>query len=51
MGEALKRQKKKKGYLRLPKGTGGGGRDGLGVWDWQMHTEEHGMIVQQGPAV
>ena len=26
--------------LQLPKGTGrGGGRGGLGVWDWRVHTE------------
>ena len=24
--------------LTVPKGTGGG-RDGLGVWDWHMHIE------------
>ena len=35
----------------LPKGTGGGGRDGLGVWDWHMHTEVYGMTGQQGPAI
>ena len=29
----------------------GGGEDGLGVWDWHMHTEVYGMIGQQGPAV
>ena len=28
-----------------------GGRDGLGVWDWHMHTEVYGMIGQWGPAV
>lgn len=27
----------------LPRGTGGRGRDGLGVWDWQRHTEVSGM--------
>ena len=27
------------------------GRDGLGVWDWHMHTEVYGMTGQQGPAV
>ena len=36
--------------LRLPKERGGG-RDGLGVWDWHMHTEVYGMIGQWGPAV
>ena len=29
----------------------GFGRDGLGVWDWHMHTEVCGMICQQGPSV
>ena len=33
--------------LWLPK-VGG---DGLGVWDWHMHTMVPGMIGQQGPAV
>ena len=28
-----------------------GGRDGLGAWDWQMHTSVYGMDGQQGPAV
>ena len=37
--------------LWLPKGTAGEERDGLGVWDWHMHTELYGMIGQQGPAV
>ena len=38
--------------LQLPKetGEGVGGRDRLGVWDWHMHTEVHGMINQWGPA-
>ena len=27
------------------------GRDGMGVWDWHMHTMVYGMIGQQGPAV
>ena len=26
-------------------------RNGLGVWDWHMHTEVYGMIGQWGPAV
>ena len=31
--------------LWLPKRTGwGGGRDGLGVGDWHMHTEVYGII-------
>ena len=29
----------------------GEGREGLEVWDWQMHTEVYGMNGQQGPAV
>ena len=29
----------------------GGGVDGLGVWDWYIHTEVYGLIGQQGPAV
>ena len=37
--------------LWLQKGTGGQGRDGLGVWDWHMYTEVHGMDGRQGPAV
>ena len=28
-----------------------GGREGLGVWDWLMHTEVYGMTHQWGPAV
>ena len=27
------------------------GRDGLGVWDWHLHTEVYGMTGQRGPAV
>ena len=27
------------------------GRDGLGVWDWHMHTEVYRMIDKWGPAV
>ena len=37
--------------LGLPKGTGGGGRDGLGVCDWHMHTTVYGMTDQQVSAV
>ena len=37
--------------LLLPKGTGGRGRDGLGVEHWHMHTEVYGTIGQRGPAV
>ena len=29
----------------------GGERDGLGNWDWHLHTEQYGMIGQWGPAV
>ena len=32
--------------LQLPKGTGDGGRDGLGVWDWHMHMKVYGMTDQ-----
>ena len=28
----------------------GVGRERLGVWEWHIHTETHGMIGQQGPA-
>ena len=37
--------------LWLLKGTGGGERDGLGVWDWHVHTVLSGMTGQWGPAV
>ena len=34
------------------KGSGQGREtDGLGVWDWHMHTKVYGMIGQQGPAL
>ena len=36
--------------LWLPKGIGGGW-EGLGVQDWQRHTEVDGTIGQQGPAI
>ena len=26
-------------------------KDGLGVWDWYMHTAVYGMTGQQGPAI
>ena len=32
------------------RGQVGGRRDGLGVWDWRMHTEEYGMTGQRAPA-
>ena len=35
----------------VTKGDGEAGRDGLGIWDWHMHTEVYGMISQWGPAV
>ena len=41
----------KKKNLWLPKGTGRGARDGLGFWDWHMHTGVYGMTGQWGPAV
>ena len=28
----------------------GDGRDGLGVWNWDMYTDVYGMTVQWGPA-
>ena len=28
-----------------------GGKDGLAVWDWHMHTTLYGMDGQQRPAV
>ena len=31
--------------------VGAGGRDGLGVWDWHVHTEVYGMISQWAPAI
>ena len=37
--------------LWLPKGTGGRGKDGLGAWDWHMHTEVYGTMGQQGPVI
>ena len=33
------------------RGQVGGGWDGLGGWDWHMHTEVYGMIGQWGPGV
>ena len=27
------------------------GRDGLGFWDWYMHTFVYGMDGQQGPSI
>ena len=39
-----------KTHLRLPKGTGED-RDGVGVWDWHMHTVVYGMIGPWGPAI
>ena len=35
----------------VTKGDRYGGRDGLGVWDWCMHTEVYERIGQWGPAV
>ena len=29
----------------------GGGRDGLGVWNWHMHTEVYGMTGHRRPAI
>ena len=36
--------------LWLPRVRGGGGREGLGVWDEQMRTITYRMDKQQGPA-
>lgn len=36
--------------LWLPRGKGEG-RDGLGVWGWQMQTVIYGTVKQQGPTV
>ena len=30
---------------------GWGGRDGMRIWDWHVHTEVYGVIGQWGPAV
>ena len=30
---------------------GVGRREGLGIWDWHMHTAVYGMTGQLGPAV
>ena len=36
--------------LSLPSiDCGVGGRDGLGIWDWHMHTEVYDMNSQRGP--
>ena len=37
--------------LWVPKETGGGGKDGLEIWDWHMVTEVYGMTGQERPAV
>ena len=37
--------------LTVTKGDRLGGRDGLGVWNWYMHTVVCGMTGQWGPAV
>lgn len=36
------------GYQR---GRVGEGKDGLGVWEWQMQTFVYGMVDQRRPAV
>ena len=36
--------------LWLPEAKGKG-RDGLGVWDWHLHTEIYGMMGRWGPAI
>ena len=37
--------------LGLPKGTGWGGEEWTGVWDWHMNIVVYGMTGQQGPAI
>ena len=39
------------GTFWLPKGSDGGGIDGLRIWDWHMLAVVYGMIGQWGPAV
>ena len=48
----LAAEQKQTEKLMVTKGDRWGeGRDGLGIWDWPMHTEVYGMTGQQGPAV
>ena len=42
-----KERKETYGYLTGQVGES----DGLGLWDWHMHTEVYGMTGQKGPAV
>ena len=35
----------------VAKGWGVGGRDGLGVWGWEMQTSIYRMNKQQGPTI
>ena len=37
--------------IMVTKGDKWGGRDGLGLWDWHMHTEIYGIIGQWGLAI
>ena len=37
--------------LWLQRGGAEAGRDGLGGWDWHMHTVVYVMMGQLGPAV
>ena len=37
--------------LMVTKGDKWMGRDGLGVWDWHVHTVVYGMTGQQEPIV
>ena len=37
--------------LMVAKGYAWEERNGLGVWDWHIHTEVYGIIGLQGPAV
>ena len=62
-GQTKKQSSRKKGLnrkrltyfdnkLMVTKGVRlAGGRKGLGVWDWHVHTAVYGMIGQWGPAV
>ena len=38
-------------HVQLPKEKGGAGRDKLGVWDQQIHTNIYKIDKQQGPTV
>ena len=48
---SVKQTQTKRVDLWLPKERGESGREGLGVWDWQMQTMIQRMDKQQGPSV